>query len=267
VLALAAWTLLAASVGSLSGSEILARVSDASSRNLEIPYSGRRVYHIRNLRFSKEASVVAQVTYTPGKGKQFDILYHSGYPALVRIVETLLRSESEESRPLKSPAHELGPANYDATLQGMETIGGRTCYVLALRPRYKSKYLIAGTVWIDSATFGIIQVHGSTADSISMWVGTPQITAEFRQIEGVSLPAHLESRSSTIWLGASELELTCSDYRVGAIASVADKPARPTPLCRRHSADQSQLSRGNRESSPFVVTPKSATRRRSGNSL
>ena len=208
MLALAAWTLLAASVGSLSGNEILARVSDASSRNLEISYSGRRDYRIHNLRFSKEADVAVQVTYTPREGKQFDILYHSGYPALVRIVETLLRSEAEESRPLKSPAHELGPANYDATLQGMETIEGRTCYVLALRPRYKSKYLIAGAVWVDSVTFGIIRLHGSTADSVSMWVGTPQITAEFRQIEGVSLPAHFQSRSSTIWLGTSELEIT-----------------------------------------------------------
>jgi hypothetical protein len=267
VLALAAWTLLAGSAGPLSGNEILARVSDASSRSVEISYSGRRDYHIRSLRFSKEATVVVRVTYTPGEGKQFDILDHSGYPALVRIVERLLRSESEASRPLESPAYEIGPANYDATLQRVESIGGRACYVMKLRPRHNNKYLITGTIWIDSVTFGVVRLQGATAASVSMWVGTPQITADFRQIEGVSLPAYAQSRSSTIWLGTSELEIRFSDYRVGATTTNGDKRETPAPLSRRHSADKTLLNKRNREGSPFVVTPKIATRLRSGNSL
>ncbi len=285
VLVLAASGLAAASVGLVTSDDILARVSDISSRGLAISYSGRREYRLRNLRFSKEATVLVRMTYRPDEGKQFEILKSSGTSALTRIVERILQSETEQSRPPRTSSDEIGPSNYSADLEGMETVGGRLCYVIGLKPKRKDKYLLDGRLWVDSETFAAVRLQGLTATSVSMWVGTPRITEEFRQIGGLTLPSHLQSMSSTIWLGTSELEVRYLDYQVGDAQRDAggDQPhapggsarnrARNRPrlgpgsACHPHCAENAWVSDSVQGQWWFVVTPKIATRVSPGKSL
>jgi hypothetical protein len=222
VFVLAAPGLIAASLGLVSSDDILARVSGNSKRCLAISYSGRREYRISNLRFSRDATVLARMTYSPREGKQFEVLKSSGTSALIRVVERILQSEVEESRPSRESSDELGPSNYSTDMQGVETVAGRLCYVIGLKPKRKDKYLLDGRLWVDSETFAAIRLQGSTATSVSMWVGTPQITEEFRQVAGLTLPSHVQSLSSTIWLGTSELEVRYLDYQVGDTQHDAD---------------------------------------------
>lgn len=218
MLALAAWSVIAAaSAGTISGDNILAKVADASNRGLVVAYSGIREYRLRNLRFGKQAVVSVRVTYRPNQGKRFEVLERSGTPALVGIVDRILASEADESRPSNEETHEISPHNYKTQFARIETVGGRVCYAIGLKPRHKDKYLIDGTLWVDADSFAFVRLDGSTSTSVSMWVGTPHITQEFRQIAGVTVPTVLRSVSSSMWLGTSELEIRYSDYRIGDI--------------------------------------------------
>ncbi len=231
------WCILAAASGATpSGEEILARVADNSTKRHAVGYSGLRRYSLRNLRFLKEATVSVGVTYRPGEGKHFTILERSGSVKLTAIVERLLASEAEASRPTRLTDHQISPANYATRLRGMETTAGRLCYVIDLTPKYKSKYLIKGTVWVDHSSYGIVRLDGFTAASLSMWVGSPQVTEEFSEIAGLWLPTYTRSVSSGFLLGTSELEIRYTDYRIiepRSYRPIVDRPsgAAESPLC------------------------------------
>jgi hypothetical protein len=197
-----------------SADEILAAVSSASALRREVAYSGVRHYTIRNERFGKNAVVRVRENSSPGEGALFTIEERSGAGKIISVIEKLLDSEAESSRPGKAGKHQIGPSNYGARLRGSEVIGGHDCYVLDLTPKSKSKYLVSGTVWVDKATYGIVRLTGTTAASVSMWVGTPEIHEEFSQVDGVWMPRHLVSTSSSMLLGESHLEIRFADYQV-----------------------------------------------------
>jgi hypothetical protein len=222
---LAPLCVLAAAVGSAqSGEEILARVANTTSKRHAISYSGLREYRLRNFRFDKEAVVIVQETYRPGEGNEFTVVERSGSPKLIGIVEKLLGSEAEASRPEKGSDHGINPANYEAQLRGSRTIAGRVCYVLDLTAKHKSKYLINGTLWVDPASYSIVRLEGSTAASVSMWIGAPQIAGDYSEIDGLWLPNRTRSVSSGMLLGISELEIRYTGYQViGADHTVATR--------------------------------------------
>jgi hypothetical protein len=194
--------------------EILTRIENTIAKRHSLSYSGVRRYKIRNLRFAKEATVVVQEIYLSGGIKRFTIMERSGSTQLVGIVEKMLASEAEESRPDRRAGVGINSNNYDVRLRGTGIIGGRVCYVLDLTAKRKNKYLINGTLWVDAADFGTVRLAGSTAASVSMWVGTPQIVEDFIEVGGHWLPSRTWSTSSGLLLGTSELEIQYTDYRI-----------------------------------------------------
>jgi hypothetical protein len=99
-------------------------------------------------------------------------------------------------------------------LRGSDTTAGRDCWVLEVKPRAKSKYLISGTAWVDKSTFDVVRLDGVTAASLSIWVGTPHIVEDRSEVDGIWLPSRLKSRSSTFLTGESELEIAYTGYQV-----------------------------------------------------
>jgi hypothetical protein len=197
-----------------SGGEILARLADTSSKRQAVTYSGFQEYRLHNLRFDKEAVVLAQVSYRPIEGKRFTVLERRGCPKLAEIIEKVLASEADASRPVKLRDHEIGPSNYVAALRGLETRAGRSCYVVELIPKRKSKYLIKGIAWIDRDSYDLVRLEGATAASVSMWVGSPNIQQDFSEFGGLWLPIHTLAVSASLLLGTSELEIRYMDYIV-----------------------------------------------------
>jgi hypothetical protein len=207
-----------------SPDEILAAVANTSAVRRETAYSGRRQYTIRNARFGKSAIVRVRMSSQPGKGTSFTIDERSGAHRLSSVVENLLVSEAEASRPGKTAENEIGPSNYRAEIRGTQMLGRHDCFVLELTPKAKSKYLVSGTVWVDKQTYGVVRLSGTTAASVSMWVGTPQIVEDFRLIDGVWLPAHLASTSTSMLLGESSLEIQFLDYQVAGTVTASEAP-------------------------------------------
>ena len=209
------WYVLAATLVTMpSGEEILARVSETNARRRAVAYSGIREYSLRNARFAMEATVRASMIHRPGEGMHFTVLKSSGSVKLAGIVERLLAFEADASVAPKRCDYEISPVNYQARFRRTETIAGRLCYVIDLMPRRKSRYLLDGTLWVDSGSYGVVRLQGSPSASVSMWVGTPHITEEFSEIGGLWLPSHTHSVGTGRLLGASELEIRYTDYEI-----------------------------------------------------
>ena len=194
--------------------EILAKVLNKNFKSQAVPYSGLREYRLRNVRFAKEATVLVQVSYRPDVGTKYAVMESSGSTKLIEIVEKLLASEADASKPTRLAEYEFSPRNYEACLRGTERVTGRTCYVIELVPKHKSKYLIRGTAWVDRDSYAVVRLDGVTAASVSMWVGAPHIQLEFGEIDGVWLPTHTGAVSSGLFLGTSELEIRYTDYLI-----------------------------------------------------
>jgi len=197
-----------------SGDELLARIADAGSRRQTVSYSGLRKYILRNARFSQKATVFVQMTHRPAEGKRFHVLERSGSDRLSGIVEKLLATEVDASKPAKRADYEISPENYSGRVRGMGTMAGRNCYILEVSPKRKNKLLIEGTIWVETNSYAIVRLQGSVVASISIWTGRPEIVAEFSEVGGFWLPSYVRSVSSGALLGTSELEIRYSDYRI-----------------------------------------------------
>jgi hypothetical protein len=214
---LMACVLLAAPSSYPSADEILAGVARTSVLRHKAEYSGVRQYSIHNVRFDKSASVTVQITAKPNQGKQFTVVSRSGAGKLIDVVEKLLSSEVEASRPNNASGHEIGPSNYRAFLKGAEIVATHDCWVLSLKPKTRSKYLIDGTAWVNKRNYALVRLDGKPSSSISFWVGTPRIVEDFAPVGGIWLPVHTVSKSQSTLLGESDLEIRYSEYDVKTV--------------------------------------------------
>ncbi len=158
--------------------------------------------------------MVVRMTYRPGEGKRFTQVERSGSDILADIIQKLIDTEVEASRPGQEAKSLISPANYDTRLRGSATAEGRECWVLGLKPRVKSRFLINGTVWVDKATYGLVRLDGTTAASLSMWVGSPHLVEDRAEVDGIWVPVRVRSRSSTFLTGDSELVITYTGYQI-----------------------------------------------------
>jgi len=213
---------VAADSVALSANEILARIELETERGYTLlkGYSSSRQYTLQNLRFGKQAAVAVFTTYRQSDGERFTVLTRSGSEALNVIVDKVLASEAGESLPLANPHHQITAANYRVRLLGAEVAAGRSCHVLELAPRSKSRFLIAGKAWVDSSSFAIVRIEGQFAASISMLVGAPRIIEEFVEVQGFWMPGHVRSVTSSFLLGPTELNILFSNYHLDQDSAV-----------------------------------------------
>jgi negative regulator of sigma E activity len=199
-----------------SGDEILARLENTNSKRHEVllQYSATRHYTLNNLRFGKQASAAVFMTYQQGQGERCTVVTRSGSEKLSGIIDKIVMSEDSASLPPGNAHNKITAANYRVRFLGTEVTAGRSCYVLQLLPKVRTKYLIVGKAWVDTGNYAVVRVEGRFAASISMLVGAPYLTQEFGEVGGFWLPARVRSVTSTFLLGPSELEILYSDYRL-----------------------------------------------------
>lgn len=201
----------------LTGDQILAKSAAAAARRRVAlhQYSGTRHYTVVNRRFGQEATGTVRMSHVEGVGTRLEVLATAGSERMGNIIRRIAGSEEELSRAPEQARADLTPANYSARLVGTEQMGGRSCYVLALTPRFHSKHLIEGKAWIDTERFALVRIEGQFAASVSAFLGRPHFTQEFVEVAGYWLPARARATSSSFFLGTSELEVEYLEYVVG----------------------------------------------------
>ena len=208
--------ILAADSVAPSGDEILARVESENNRRHDLlkEYSGSRQYTLQNLRFGKQAAVAVLMRYRTVEGERYTVLTRSGSDQLNGIIDKVMASQASATVPPENVRHQITSANYRVRLLGTEAAAGRSCYVLELAPRTKSRFLIVGKAWVDVDSYAVVRIEGQFAASFSILVGAPRISEDFIEVHGFWLPGHVRSVTSSLLLGPTELEIQFSNYQL-----------------------------------------------------
>lgn len=209
----------AASVGRLDSQpgveEILAKMAQADEKRQAATkrYTATRQYSLKNDRFDREAGMIVEVKVAPATGKQFRVLSSTGSESVhSKVFRKLLEGEAEASRQGGPVGNRLCRENYDFELLGVDTIQGRSTYILELKPKHKSKYLIEGKAWVDSHDFQVVRLEGRPAASLSFWTGRPFLVCEFQKIHGLWLASQSKSHAKTKLLGSTNLTIDFTRY-------------------------------------------------------
>lgn len=141
-----------------------------------------RTYVLKNADGSKRTELRVRVRYGANAEEYIEVLEEHGSGgilsyALKKVVESEERATREDYQKIR-----LIPENYDFEYEKSEMRNGHPCYVLTLKPKRKSKYLIEGRAWVDATDFALVAIEGRTAARVSIWAGKSDILQSFAKI-------------------------------------------------------------------------------------
>jgi outer membrane lipoprotein-sorting protein len=178
-------------------------------------YSSVRRYVLKNQRFKQDAEMMVRMDFTSEKGKHFEILSENGTEGFSRrLLKKVLDGEAETSRTQAKELSKVTSRNYSFRLLGIEYQAGQKCYVLEIKPKMKSKYLLDGKVWVDSGDFQLVRMEGRTTASLSFWVGKPYIVYDFQKVGDFWLAARNQALADARFIGAIQLTIEVQGYEL-----------------------------------------------------
>jgi hypothetical protein len=208
-----------AAFGQTSEDEVIRRTEEAQrakETNL-LGYTVTERYKVvRNGETQPAAVLEVRTVYTRDKGKDYsDIKSRTGSGALQKLVlNKILQREEEISRNDTRKHILITSDNYNMKLSGNDTIGGRKCFVLNLKARTKSPYLLDGQAWIDSQTYELVRIQGRPNERPSFWTGRPLIDRNYEDKMGFPLAITARAESNSLFFGTTVVFIEYSDYDV-----------------------------------------------------
>ncbi len=118
-------------------------------------------------------------------------------------------------------------------LLGYEPSGTGGQYVFRVSPKFNSKYVYRGKLWVDGTDFAVTRIEAEPAQNPSFWTKKSEIHHEYEKVDGFWVPARNESVSYIRLGGRATLTIEYKDYRLADAnhhpvqASVADSPNAP----------------------------------------
>ena len=180
-------------------------------------YTGQREYTVTYHGLaSMKASMTVEAHFDAPSEKRFRILHQSGPKLLVdRVLKRLLESETEAAKDPSRTA--LTPANYVFSLQGVQAIAGRQCYILHVEPKVASKFLYRGTVFVDGADYAVVRIQAEPAQNPSFWIKKTQIQHTYAKTGQFWLPEDNRSESAVRLGGTAVLTIAYGPYQVQSL--------------------------------------------------
>ncbi len=108
----------------------------------------------------------------------------------------------------------ITPGNYEMTVNEHETVEGRNCMTVAIKPRRVSPYLFNGTIWVDARDQSIVQLQGVAAKSPSMLTGPSEVFRQYTLIDGFSMATHAKAVSNSSLLGQTIIKIDYTGYQM-----------------------------------------------------
>jgi len=178
---------------------------------------GIRIYHLTYHGFpgDREAEMIVEATYNSPSSKEFKVVSQSGSKSILdRVFKKLLDSEKEAAQPEMSARTQLNRDNCNFKLMGYQpsSVGGQ--YVLQVSPKFPSKYVYRGRVWVDGIDFAVTQIEAEPAQNPSFWTKRSEIHHKYKKVGAFWLPARNESVSYVRLGGRATLSIEYNDYRV-----------------------------------------------------
>lgn len=163
------------------------------------------------------AQRTVHTTYKRGVGKNYEIVSDSGSDLLRKLVlDAILENERRINAPGATDHSYIVSANYEMHLNpgGPQSLNGRDCYVLSIRPREKAPNLIVGTLWVDTKDESIVQLQGVTSKSVSVFTGPTQVMRTYVNVNGLSQATHASGASSSMLFGHTVVTIDYENYNI-----------------------------------------------------
>ena len=176
-------------------------------------YTATRRYTLDNK--SRHASMVVHTTVESNGTKSFSIIDESGSGTVRKhVFHKILEEESAASNPKARAQSQISPENYGFESAGIEMVNNRRAYVIDLKPRKESKYLIAGRIWVDAEDYALMRVEGKPAKNPSFWTKNVHFVHEYEKNGAFWFPASNRSETDARIFGRADLTIEYFDYAV-----------------------------------------------------
>lgn len=197
--------------------EVIARLAQSEqSRTAALrDYEVLRRYSVSGDRFGQRADMEVRVNYTYPGSKQIDVIWESGSGLLrTRVFRKLIDAELEATREEVREQCRIDPRNYEFHMLGKEVLNGRPAYVMELKPRRHSKFLVRGKVWLDVEDAAVVRLEGSPAGGTSFWVRKLNMVQTYRKVGQFWLVDANHTDADVRLFGPAQLSVQYYDYQV-----------------------------------------------------
>jgi hypothetical protein len=160
------------------------------------------------------AEMVVKTTYKRDVGKNYTIQSETGSEIPRKMLELILDNEKRLSEPSNRSTAIITSANYQMSVKGSETVEGRDCVAVTLKPRRNSPYLFNGTIWVDAQDKSIVQFQGIASKSPSVLAGPSQVFRQYAPVNGFPMATHAKAISKSWVLGQTVIKIDYSDYQI-----------------------------------------------------
>ena len=170
----------------------------------------------RNGAAKPAAEQAVQVTYQKSTGITYTTVSQVGSSMwLSRAIEPALESERAVNDVTTRHQVMLTADNYEFEVDpARDSVNGRDCFVLDLKPRRKSPYLLNGKAWVDAKTYLLVRIRGTQSRSSSLLAGLPLITRDFAHISGFAMVVHEEIEVHTFLFGQTVIKIDYDGYDI-----------------------------------------------------
>jgi hypothetical protein len=180
-------------------------------------YLSRRRYAVFEPNNDPDAELVVSSEYIAPSTKTFETISTHGVGWIHRrVFKGLMNAERDAAAGKDKADSAITSANYDAQFVGTDSQRGRDCYVIALTPKRRDKYLFVGKAWIDKQDFAIARLEGEPARSPSFWVVRAPFVREYQRVDRFWLPLKDETHSQIRLAGEYILRIDYADYQITA---------------------------------------------------
>ena len=175
--------------------------------------TSKRHYHIEFHGFGRNmvADMRVDVTDHGSASRTFHITSESGSHVLLdHVLERLLDNEQDAAR--NKDQNGLTPLNYNFTLVGNASEGGRSLFILQVEPKENRKLLYRGRIWVDAKDYAVVRIEAEPAKNPSFWIHSTQIHHVYAKVGDFWLPQRNVSESKTRFGGTATLTIDYGNY-------------------------------------------------------
>jgi len=203
--------------------DVVARMvaRDAERQGSLTGYAGMRRYILTNEHMHKRAEMTVRVNGDPDGTKHFEIVSENGWKAAQKhVLQKMLESEAETSRPAERMKTRLCSDNYEFQLVGTEKTGERMAYAIDVTPKRKEKYLFHGRIWVDSEDYALVRADGNPAKNPSFWTKNVHFVHTYEKNGEFWFPVTTDSVTEARLFGTTNLTIEYFEYRPNAAPGV-----------------------------------------------
>jgi hypothetical protein len=161
--------------------------------------------------------MTVKAIYNRATGKTYEILSSSG-SSLIRnlVLSSVLDNEKHVNEPGVREGAWINSANYVMTVKpgGLQTIDGRNCVALTIKPRRKEPYLLDGTLWVDADEGKIVHIEGTTSKSSSVFTGATKLMRQYTDVGGFAQATHARGESDSGLFGQTVITIDYRNYQI-----------------------------------------------------